>query len=273
MQVSKRRGFVLMATLFGAAAYLSSRTVVADEYGTLKGQFVLKGEIPEPTLLVKKGDPNSKDPDVCAATDLYGDDLVVDRDTKGIANIFVYLRTATKVHPDLMATPADKKKVVFDQKGCRFIPHCLVLRTDQVVVVKSSDNCAHNTNFIPINNRPDNFIVPRNDRVGHEVAFSSRELLPMPVKCDIHSWMKAHWLILDHPYAAKTDERGHFTIEKLPAGEHQFRVWHERMGWINIDNSHTVTKNLKDTLTVKIGGGETALEPIEVPVERLTQKK
>ena len=273
MQVSKQRGFVLMATLFGAAAYLSSRTVVAEDYGTLKGQFVLKGEIPEPTLLVKKGDPNAKDPDVCAASDLYGDDLVVDHDTKGIANIFVYARTVTKVHPDLMATPADKKKVVFDQKGCRFIPHCLVLRTDQVVVVKSSDNCSHNTNYIPISNAGDNFIVPANDRVGREVMFSSSERQPIPVKCNIHPWMTANWLILDHPYAAKTDEHGNFKIEKLPAGEHQFRVWHERVGYINIDKAYSVTKNRKDSLTIKIGGGETALKPIEVPVELLNQKK
>jgi hypothetical protein len=35
----------------------------------------------------------------------------------------------------------------------------------------------------------------------------------------------------------------------------------------------TVTKNRTDMLTVKVPGDEIELEPIEVPVERLTAKK
>src|SRR5215217_4053790 len=108
MKVSNRNGFVFLATLLAAVAFLTNRPAAADDYGTLKGQFILKGAVPEPTLIVKKGDPNTKDPEVCAVTDLYDDELVVDKDTKGIANIFVYLNAAPKIHPDLMATPADK---------------------------------------------------------------------------------------------------------------------------------------------------------------------
>jgi hypothetical protein len=55
----------------------------------------------------------------------------------------------------------------------------------------------------------------------------------------MHEWMVAYWLVLDHPYAAITDEQGKFTIEKLPAGEHTFRVWHEGQGFI--DNAYNVT--------------------------------
>ena len=58
------------------------------------------------------------------------------------------------------------------------------------------------------------------------------EPLPIPVTCDFHSWMKAYWLILEHPYAAITDEHGRFRIPGLPSGRHEFRVWHERVGWI-----------------------------------------
>ena len=60
-----------------------------------------------------------------------------------------------------------------------------------------------------------------------------REFLPMQVKCDIHAWMKAYWLVLDHPYMAITDKNGKFNIEKIPEGEHEFIVWHERIGYLD----------------------------------------
>jgi hypothetical protein len=42
--------------------------------------------------------------------------------------------------------------------------------------------------------------------------------------------MRSHWLILDHPYAAITDAQGKFTIADLPAGDYEFRIWHETAG-------------------------------------------
>jgi hypothetical protein len=203
----------------------------ADAYGSITGQFVIDGEAPKLTLVVKAGDATVKDSAVCAAADVPDDSLVVDPETKGIQHIFLYLPKATDVHPDLKASKA--KEVVFDQKGCRFTPHTLLVRTDQVVVVKSADACAHNTHTFPIRGTAVNFLLAPNDRKGVPVPNKIPETLPSEVKCDIHPWMSARWLILDHPYAAITDAKGKFLIADLPAGEHTFRVWHERVGYIN----------------------------------------
>src|SRR5262249_38150563 len=106
---------------------------IADEFGTITGQFLLDGEIPKLKALVDKGDMKVNDPAICAAADIPDETLVVDSKTKGVANIFVYLPKAEKVHPQLQTTAM--KEVAFDQKDCRFVPHALFVRTDQVVQV------------------------------------------------------------------------------------------------------------------------------------------
>lgn len=206
-----------------------------DGYGDLTGQFVLDGAIPKPALLHKKGDPTVKDGAVCAADDVFGDDLVVDEATKGIANVFVYLTAkdgkAVKLHPSLKESAV--KELVFDQKGCVFTPHAMFIRADQQVIVKSDDAIAHNTHTYTVKNDAVNFLVPPKERKGIPIKFTDSETVPMPVKCDIHPWMRARWLILEHPFAAVTDSKGKFKIEKLPEGDYKFRVWHERAGYLN----------------------------------------
>lgn len=215
-----------------------NQLVAADGYGSVTGLYVIDGDVPMVPPVVKAGDATVKDAAVCAAADVPDDSLVVDPESKGIQHIFVYLPKATAVHPDLKASKT--KAVVFDQKGCRFTPHTLLVRTDQTVLVKSADACAHNTHTFPIRGMAVNFLLAPNDRTGVPVPNKVPELLPSEVKCDIHTWMSARWLILDHPYAAITDAKGKFTIADLPAGEHTLRVWHERVGYVNRELKVTV---------------------------------
>ena len=226
-----------------------------DGYGSFTGQIVFDGDVPERKVLVAKGSTEVKDPAICAASDVLSDALIVDPQSKGIANVFVYLQKAPQVHPKLKESAV--KEVVFDQKGCRFVPHVLLLRTDQTVVVKSDDGCAHNTHTNPFRGQGVNFLLPPNSRDGTKISSLVAERLPFPVTCDIHSWMKAHWLILDHPYAAVTDEKGKFTIADLPAGEYEFIVWQELSGYIE--------KKLK----VKVTGGKvTDVGVVKAPADK-----
>ena len=59
------------------------------------------------------------------------------------------------------------------------------------------------------------------------------EPLPISVRSDFHPWMQAYWLVVDHPYAAITDKQGRFVIENLPPGKLIFKVWHERVGYVD----------------------------------------
>lgn len=233
-----------------------------DGYGAITGQFVLDGKVPKPKLLFKAGDPTVKDPTICAAKDRYDNSLVVDEKTKGIQHIFVYERRAEKIHPDLKESK--QKEIKFDQKFCTFRPHTLLVRTDQTVRVISSDSCSHNTHTVPILNQGINFILRPNDKVGIEVTHRVPEILPIQVKCDIHNWMKAYWLILDHPYAAITDEHGRFKIEKLPTGKHEFVVWHERSGYVPAGTKHGFEVTVEPDKTTDLG-------VIQVPLDEFPE--
>jgi hypothetical protein len=241
-------------------ATADDKNAAADgEFGTITGQFLLEGEIPKLKPLVENGNMNINDPAICAAADIPDDSLVVDPATKGIANVFVYLPKAETVHPRLKESA--KKEVDFDQLGCRFIPHALVVRTDQVVRVKSNDNCAHNTKTNPLKNQPVNFALTANDRTGVEVKNGFAERLPIEVQCNVHNWMSARWLILDHPYGALSGKDGKFTIPDLPAGEHEFVIWQERVGYV------------ERKYKVKVVAGKTTdLGTIKVPAEKFIDK-
>ncbi len=147
--------------LFAAGLMFSSvpQIGLAQDYGNVTGQFVLKGAVPKLDP-VKLGE---KDLQICSPkTPLPENRLIVDGKTKGIANIFVYLKKAPrKIHPSLKASK--QKTVVFDQKNCRFEPHVLLVRTDQEVLVKSDDPINHNTHTHPFANQELNFLVRPKD--------------------------------------------------------------------------------------------------------------
>lgn len=215
------------------ALFALSSTVHAAGWGSVTGQFVVDGKVPVVPPLVEKGDASAKDAAVCAAQAVPNDAMSFNAENGGIANVVVYMRRAKNIHPDLKASK--QKTVEFDQVGCNFIPHMQIVRTDQTIICKSSDAVAHNVHATPFANSAVNFIVQPKDQTGVEVRMPLAEPVApyVEVKCDIHPWMKAWWVVVDHPYAAVTDKDGKFTIENLPEGDNEFRVWHEKVGFIN----------------------------------------
>ena len=272
MTASRGVLFVAACLLPAILLQFSADSVRADGYGNITGQFVLDGPIPKLKPLVVKGaavDSTGaavKDAAICAVQSVPNESLVVDPKTRGIANVFIFLKkiSSSKIAPALQKSK--QKEIVFDQKSCRFFPHALFLRTDQTIVVKSSDNCAHNTHIYPFRNQPENFVVRANDRVGQKLRLPAREFLPTKVACDFHTWMSAHWLILDHPYAVVTDKQGRFRIDMLPVGTHNFRVWQERAGWVNAGEK----RGFEVTVTA---GKTTDLGVIKVPVSEFSEDK
>ncbi len=248
-----------MKSLFLSAAlsFCCLAPVIAEDWGTVTGRIVVTGTIPEPVVLHKKG-ADIKDKEVCAAEDVMSEELLIDKETKGLANVFVYLVKAPKsIHPDLKKP--EKATMIFDQKGCMFIPHCMVVLGGQSVEVISHDNIAHNTHTYPIKGTAKNVLIAPNTPEGKGEPFDCKvgESLPFKVACDFHSWMNAYWLVVDHPYAAVTDKEGNFTIPNLPVGEHEFRVWHERVGYVERKYKIVVKK------------GDNAQKPLEVAADKL----
>lgn len=231
-----------------------TETAEAAAVGHLSGVITYEGPQPELPLLVRQG-TQIKDAEVCAAHDVPDESLVVDGTTKGLANVFVYISRAPK---GAQYPPVPHEPITFEQKGCRFIPHALVVRVGQPVLVKSDDPITHNVHTLPVRNATLNTASPPNDQTGIELIYRQSEPAPVHVKCDIHSWMSALQLPLDHPFMAVTDAQGRFEIRNLPAGKHEFRIWHERAEF------------LERKYEVEIKAGETREVSLSYPANMFT---
>ncbi len=238
-----------------AASDGAAPTKASGDWGDISGQFVLDGKAPEVPKL-----QNGKE--AMCAKEIPSDELLIGKDN-GLSNVFIYIPATKKpkVHPDL-AQPKDKE-LVLDQQGCRFTPHTMFVRAGQTVLVKSMDDFNHNTRTAPIKNDPINVTVAPKSRDGLPWKLKLAESLPTQIKCDIHPWMTAWCLILDHPYGAISDADGKFKLTSVPVGDHEFRVWHEFGGGQYIEKAFKVS--------VKSGSND--LGKIKVPVAKLTEKK
>ena len=203
----------------------------AEGWGDFKGQITFDGNPPAPAELVAKG-AGVANAEICSVNPVVSDRLVIDPKTKGIKNCVIWLDKgrSDKVHPNY-AKPK-KAAVKIDNKSCVFVPHIVVCRTDQVLNAVNSDNCSHNVKSNFIKNKNDNPVLTPKDTKGVNFSFTTSEILPMPVECNIHSWMRAYCHVLDHPYFAISDKDGKFEIKKLPEGRHKFILWHEKCGFL-----------------------------------------
>lgn len=243
----------------GLAVLANVAPAAAQEAGSIKGTFVLKGQAPK--LAPIKAD---KDPQVCAAQPLQNPMLIVDSGSKGIQNVFVWVaKIDAKDIPAELQKPEDEK-VVIDNVNCMFVPHALIAHESQTLVMLNSDPVAHNVHTNPLKGAAINQSVGANDKKGIEKPVGKAQTLPTKVQCDIHPWMTGYMLVLDHPYAALTNETGEFTIEGLPPGEYDLKVWHEAGGYVGFTS--------KGIQKVKVAAGEaTDIGKKEIDVKDMKQ--
>jgi hypothetical protein len=213
--------------------------------GRVTGRIDVQGPVPILKPLVRQGQ-EVRDGATCGATEISDESLLVG-DTGGLQNVFVYLKTKPAGY-QFPQPPASE--VVFDQRGCRFVPHVMRIFTGQTLRVLNADPIAHNTRTLALINAPLNRVNPPSDRRGFTIQYEHAEKIPILVTCDLHPWMRAYQLVLDHPFASTTDAAGDFTIEDLPVGEHQFRVWQERSGFL--ERNLTVTIEADQTTDIQL---------------------
>ena len=207
---------VTLASTGGAAATGEAAASTGTGWGTLKGRFVFAGDPGAPKPLVA-----DKDTEVCskAGMKLLDRSLLVDPSTKGLANVVVFARKASRVKNPVPETP-----LVFDQKQCEFLSPVFAARVGQPIDVRNSDPIGHNTN---IAGTAFNQLVPAGQ--GTVYKPESETGMPTMVTCNIHPWMKAYAVFRKDGYVAVTAADGSFSIADLPAGATiELQVWHER---------------------------------------------
>jgi hypothetical protein len=185
-------------------------------WGTLKGRFVFAGNPGEPTALLV-----DKDTAICSrdGMKLYDQSLRIDPSTKGLADVVVFVRKASRVKD-----PVPSDQLVFDQKNCEFLSPVFAARVGQPVDVRNSDPIGHNTN---ISGSSFNQLIPAG--AGTIYTPDLETVMPVSVTCNIHPWMKAYAVFRKDGYVAVSSADGSFELADLPAGEPiEFQVWHAR---------------------------------------------
>jgi uncharacterized protein (DUF2141 family) len=67
----------------------------------------------------------------------------------------------------------------------------------------------------------------------------------VPVKCNIHPWMRAYIGVVNHPFFAVTGDDGSYSIKGLPPGTYTIEIVHEKFG----KQEMQVTVGAKDSKT------------------------
>jgi plastocyanin len=148
---------------------------------------------------------------------------VATRANGALKNVIVYISDGLGNR----AFDPPKEPAVFDQKGCSYNPHILGMRAGQTLTVTNSDPTTHNIHPVPQNNREWNMSQPPGSP-PIEQTFAREEIIP--VKCNIHPWMRGYIAVFKHPYFAVTDRNGSFDLKNVPPGEYTIQAWHEKYG-------------------------------------------
>lgn len=202
---------------------------------TLSGVVTFEGRSPKPTPINMAADPS------CAKqhpTPVLSQDLVTDA-KGGLQNVIVFV--AEGLSEQNFEPPS--QPVVLDQKGCMYQPHVLAMQANQRIEVINHDPTSHNIHPLPANNREWNKSEPPGFKA--EETFP-REEIAIPVKCNIHPWMRGYVAVFKHPYFAVTGKDGSFDLSGLPPGTYTIKVWHEKLG----TSTQKITVAANETKTI-----------------------
>ena len=200
-------------------------TVDPSTAATITGKIALEGEAPKAARLNLGADEDCK-----AMHDgpIYSEQVVVN-DDQTLKNVFVWVKNGLEGKQ----FPVPSEKVAIDQQGCIYVPHVVGAMVGQTVSVTNSDPTLHNVHPLPRSNAEWN----KSQAAGAgpiEQTFSKPELM-IPVKCNIHPWMRAYVNVSPNPFFAVTGDDGSFEISGLPPGTYTIEAAQEKYGTQTIE--------------------------------------
>lgn len=195
-----------------------------------------------------------KDVAFCGLFPLTNESLIVDKKTLGIKNVLFYLFTGRR-GSRLEAVERTPKTVTLAIEDCRFEPHILCMQAGDTLNLVERDKVGHNPNVnFFANPAYSGYVRPGGPQ---SIKIKKAEPAPIPIDCNIHPWMRAYLVVLDHPFVSVSDDQGNIEIKDLPAGnELVFRLFHEtspRIPELEIDGQKVATDRNLIRLIIKTG--------------------
>ncbi|MEZ5286569.1 MAG: carboxypeptidase regulatory-like domain-containing protein [Vicinamibacterales bacterium] len=202
--------------------------------GTITGRVRFQGEVPPEQLVRIDAD---RDCVALNGADRQPADTIVPGDDGTLQNVFVYISDGL----ERRAFPVPSEPVVIDQQKCRYVPRVVGVRVGQPLQIRNGDPLLHNVRSDSQINQPFNQGQPVQG-MAFTHTFTTREVM-VPIRCDVHAWMRAWVGALDHPFFAVTGQSGSFSLSGVPEGTYTVEAWHERLG----TQSLPVTMHAGDT--------------------------
>lgn len=155
---------------------------------------------------------------------------VTGADGKPAADTVVMVQPAASWQAQPLPEPA-----LIVQKDIRFQPYVTVVPVGAAVRIVNRDNFAHHVRSQP--GGPLGSVAPAKQfefrlaaARGNHTPGSAEITLDIPgsivLGCHIHNSMRGHVLISNTPWAAVTDDNGKVTLQGVPEGQAEVRVWH-----------------------------------------------
>ena len=192
---------------------------------TVTGKVAFLGKAPTPKVIDMSANPQ------CERTHkgqpVTADDIVVNPNST-LRNVFVWVKSG--LPPSNWAVP--QAAVAIDQKACMYTPHVIGAMVGQNISISNADPVNHNIHPIPQTNEEWNDTQSPGE--APKTRTFARQEIMVPVKCNVHPWMRAYIGIVAHPFFAVTGDDGSFTIKGLPPGTYTIEAWHEKFGTLEL---------------------------------------
>jgi hypothetical protein len=127
------------------------------------------------------------------------------------------------------APPGERKENLLENRGCRFVPRVIAVRSGERLVVRNSDSKLHIVHAYFEKRTVFNLSLPFRGQTL-DVTHKIKRPGLLQLNCDTHGWMRGYIHVFGHPFFAVTDERGFFSIGNIPAGKYSLKAWHEEAG-------------------------------------------
>ncbi|HVC00191.1 MAG TPA: carboxypeptidase regulatory-like domain-containing protein [Candidatus Dormibacteraeota bacterium] len=201
-------------------AQAPQQPAAAANTGQITGMISYQGQKPEVYPINMTNDP------VCA--ELHSGPVIpadgAVNPNGSLPNAFVYLQSSDGKLPSTPPT----NPVILAEKGCQYLPHVLGVMVGQTFEVVNMDPTTHNVHVLPKLNPQWNVSqLPGSSSVVRKFLHPD---IMIPVRCNVHPWMKAYVGVVDNPFYTVTGNQGVFTLKEVPPGEYTLRVWTASFG-------------------------------------------
>ena len=128
------------------------------------------------------------------------------------------------------ALPLDRRFEISNDR-CMIIPELQTAVAGGTINVRNRDALEHRTR---ITRRDGGEVLATIRETDEGQVVPNERVLEKPgvleLSCAAHPWTRAWIAVFDHPYFVTTGSDGVFTMDSIPPGRHQVRLWHPRLG-------------------------------------------